>query len=50
MIIIDEKEVSVELIYQADPKKFNMGILERDENASRVMKEYYEKLWEECIF
>jgi predicted transcriptional regulator len=45
MIIIDGKEVGVELIDQADPKKFNMGILVRDENASRVMKEYYEKLW-----
>jgi hypothetical protein len=45
MIIIDGKEVGVELIDQADPKKFNMGILVRDANASRVMKEYYEKLW-----
>jgi hypothetical protein len=45
MIIIDGKEVGVELIDQADPKKFNMGILVRDANTSRVMKEYYEKLW-----
>ncbi|MDQ3839718.1 MAG: hypothetical protein M3297_10665 [Thermoproteota archaeon] len=45
MIIIDGKEVGIELIDQADPKKFNMGILLRDENTSGVMKEYYEKLW-----
>jgi hypothetical protein len=45
MIIIDGKEVGIELIDQADPKKFNIRILVRDENASRVMKEYYEKLW-----
>ena len=48
MIIIDGKEVGVELIDQADPKKFNMGILVRDEHASRVMKEYYEKLWNDA--
>ena len=45
MIIIDGKEVGIELIDQTDPKKFNMGILLRDEYASGVMKEYYEKLW-----
>jgi predicted transcriptional regulator len=45
LIIIDGKEVGIELIDQTDPKKFNMGILLRDENASAVMKEYYEKLW-----
>jgi hypothetical protein len=48
MIIIDGKEVGVELVDQADPKKFNMGILVRDENASGVMKEYYEKLWNDA--
>jgi hypothetical protein len=48
MIIIDRKEVGVELVDQADPKKFNMGILVRDEHASRVMKEYYEKLWNDA--
>ena len=45
MIIIDGKEVGIELIDQTDPKKFNMGILLRDEYTSGVMKEYYEKLW-----
>src|SRR5215217_7103348 len=48
MIIIDGKEVGIELIDQADPKKFNKGILLRDENASGVMKEYYEKLWNDA--
>jgi hypothetical protein len=48
MIIIDGKEVGIELIDQTDPKKFNMGILLRDKNASGVMKEYYEKLWNDA--
>jgi DNA-binding Lrp family transcriptional regulator len=48
VVIIDGKEVGIELIDQTDPKKFNMGILLRDENASGVMKEYYEKLWNDA--
>ena len=48
VIIIDGKELGIELVDQTDPKKFNMGILLRDENASRVMKEYYEKLWNDA--
>jgi hypothetical protein len=45
IIIIDGKELGIELIDQTDPKKFNMGILLRDESTSRIMKEYFEKLW-----
>jgi hypothetical protein len=48
MIIIDGKEVGLELIDRTDPKKFNIGILVRDENASGVMKGYYEKLWNDA--
>jgi hypothetical protein len=48
VIIIDGKEVGIELVDQTGPKRFNMGILLRDENASRVMKEYYEKLWNDA--
>ena len=48
VIIIDGNEVGIELVDQTDPKRFNMGILLRDENASRVMKEYYEKLWNDA--
>jgi hypothetical protein len=48
MIIIDGKEVGIELIDQADTSKFNMGILLRDENTSGAMKEYYEKLWSDA--
>jgi predicted transcriptional regulator len=48
VIIIDGNEVGIELVDQTDPKKFNMGILLRDENTSRVMKEYYEKLWNDA--
>lgn len=39
--------MGIELIDQTDPKKFNMSILLRDENASGVMK-YYEKLWNDA--
>lgn len=48
VIVIDGKEVGIELVDQTDPKRFNMGILLRDENASRVMKEHYEKLWNDA--
>lgn len=48
IIIIDGKEVGIELIDQTDPKKFNMGILLRDESISKVMKEYFEKLWNDA--
>jgi predicted transcriptional regulator len=48
VIIIDGNEVGIELVDQTDPKRFNMGILLRDENASRIMKEYYEKLWNDA--
>ena len=48
VIIIDGNEVGIELVDQTDSKKFNMGILLRDENASRFMKEYYEKLWNDA--
>jgi hypothetical protein len=48
MIIIDGKEVGIELIDQADTSRFNMGILLRDENTSGAMKEYYEKLWSDA--
>ena len=45
MIIIDGQEVGIELIDQTEPKKFNMGIFLRDEDACGLMKDYYEKLW-----
>jgi hypothetical protein len=48
LIIIDGKEVGIELVDQTDPNRFNMGILLRDENTSRVMKEHYEKLWNDA--
>ena len=48
IIIIDGREVGIELIDQTDPKKFNMGILLRDESISKVMKEYFEKLWNDA--
>jgi hypothetical protein len=48
VIIIDGKEVGIELVDQTDPKRFNIGILLRDENASGIMKKYYGKLWNDA--
>jgi hypothetical protein len=41
MIIIDEREVCMELINHDDPEKFNAGI--RDEKFSKTMKRFYQK-------
>jgi predicted transcriptional regulator len=45
IIIIDKNEVGIELIDSKDPDKFNMGILISDREASAIMEQYYEKLW-----
>jgi hypothetical protein len=46
MIIIDGKEVGLELIDQSDPHKFKACILLRDENIGSVMRKYYQKIWD----
>jgi hypothetical protein len=46
MIIIDGKEIGIELIDQNDPDKFKAAILLRDENTCATMKEYYQKIWD----
>jgi hypothetical protein len=46
MIIIDGKEIGIELIDQSDPHKFRAGILLRDEDTCAAIKEYYQKIWD----
>ena len=46
MIILDHKEVGIELIHANDPKTFNGVIFVRDENIANIMTRYYQKIWE----
>jgi hypothetical protein len=46
MIIIDGKEIGIELVDQNDPHKFKAAILLRDENTCATMKEYYQRIWD----
>lgn len=46
MIILDHKEVGIELIHANDPKTFNGVIFVRDENIANIMTSYYEKIWQ----
>jgi hypothetical protein len=46
VIIIDGKEVGIELIDQSDPHKFKACILLRDENIGDIMRKYYQKIWD----
>jgi predicted transcriptional regulator len=46
MIILDHKEVWIELIHANDPKTFNGVIFVRDENIANIMTRYYLKIWE----
>jgi hypothetical protein len=46
MIIIDGKEVGIEIIDQSDLHKFKSCILLRDENIGGTMREYYQKIWD----
>jgi hypothetical protein len=49
IIILDKKEVGIELIDSKAPDKFNMGILIRDREISAIMEQYYETLWENAF-
>ena len=44
VIIIDERQMGIELINHNDTKKFNTGI--RDEKFSKTMKRFYQKMWD----
>jgi hypothetical protein len=46
MIILDGKEVGMELVNRRDPTKFNFGILIKSVKGSKVMKDYYQRLWD----
>ena len=46
MIVLDRKEVGIELIHANDTKTFNGVIFVRDEKIAQVMTSYYQKIWE----
>ena len=46
MIIIDGKEVGIEIIDQSDPHKSKACILLTDENIGGIMRKYYQKIWD----
>jgi predicted transcriptional regulator len=46
MIVLDRKEVGIELIHANDPKTFNGVIFVRDEKIANLMTSYYHKIWE----
>jgi predicted transcriptional regulator len=46
MILLDRKEVGIELIHANDPKTFNGVIFIRDEKIANLMVSFYEKVWE----
>jgi hypothetical protein len=45
MIVLDRKDVGIELVHANDPKTFNGVIFIRDERIANVMTKYYEKIW-----
>jgi hypothetical protein len=46
MIILDGKEVGMELVNRRNPTKFNFGILIKSVNGCKVMKDYYQRFWD----
>jgi predicted transcriptional regulator len=46
MIILDRKEVGIELIHANDSNTFNGVIFVRDEKIANLMTDYYQKIWE----
>ena len=46
MIVLDRKEVGIELVHANDPKTFNGVIFIRDERIANLMTKYYQKIWE----
>jgi hypothetical protein len=45
IIIIDTKEVGIELVSCKAPDKFSMGVLIKDREVAAIMEQYYEKMW-----
>jgi phosphatidylserine/phosphatidylglycerophosphate/cardiolipin synthase-like enzyme len=46
MIIMDETDVGIELIDREDAENFHGGIIIRDKKTSRIMKDFYNKIWD----
>lgn len=46
MIILDRKEVGIELVHVNDPKTFNGVIFIRDERIANIMVKCYQKIWD----
>jgi hypothetical protein len=45
IIIFDRKEVGIEFIDANEPKIFKGAIFIRDEQTSKLMMEYFQKIW-----
>ncbi|HEY7079767.1 MAG TPA: hypothetical protein VH500_08705 [Nitrososphaeraceae archaeon] len=46
MIILDRKEVGIELVHANDPKTFNGVIFIRDERIANILVRFYQKIWD----
>jgi hypothetical protein len=49
MIILDGREVGIELIHANDAKTFNGVIFIRDEKIANLMSSYYQKIWNSSL-
>jgi hypothetical protein len=49
IIIIDKKEVGIELVSSKTPDEFGMGILIKDSEVAAVMEQYYEEMWKNAF-
>ena len=49
MIVLDGKEVGIELIHANDPKTFNRVIFVQDEKIANLMARYYQKIWDASL-
>jgi hypothetical protein len=49
IIIIDKKEVGIELVSGKTPDEFSMGILIKDSEVAAVMEQYYEEMWKNAV-
>jgi hypothetical protein len=45
MIILDGREVGIELIDWNEPKKFHNVVFIRDENMCKIMRDFYHNIW-----
>ena len=48
MIILDGREVGIELVSSNNPKEFCGGIFIRDEKIAKAMTEFYQRMWEKA--